>query len=123
MKNSSLNLDKLCYYSKTHRYSYILRRIKQGCSKWYFYFLRGKDVSHLQNRIYCLCDTHSLLFCGCRDFCPTVKRPGLEVDHLTPYRVEVKNERSHTSTPPACPYGVDKGNFTLIFVPINLCQI
>jgi len=37
-------------------------------------------------------------------FCPGIKQPGHEADHLLPSTVKVKNAWSYTSTPPVCLY-------------------
>jgi hypothetical protein len=43
-----------------------------------------------------------------------VKEPGSEADHSPPFRTEVKNVWSHTSTPHICCHGVERDNFTLL---------
>jgi hypothetical protein len=43
-----------------------------------------------------------------------VKQPGCEVDHLSPYRTEVKNEWSYTAAPPICLHGVDGKHFSFL---------
>jgi hypothetical protein len=44
---------------------------------------------------------------------------------LTPHlsRAEVKNEWSHTSTPPICPRGMDWDNLKFVYPAKNICQI
>jgi len=44
-----------------------------------------------------------------------LKRARREVDHSSLYRAEVKNEWSHTSTPPTCLHGADRENFTFLY--------
>ena len=41
-----------------------------------------------------------------------VKQSEREVSHSPPSRAKVKNEWTHTSTPPICLHGVEKENFT-----------
>jgi hypothetical protein len=51
----------------------------------------------------------SRLFKGCRGAVPGVKRPGRDVDHLSPSSVEVKNEWSYISAPPYVPSWLGQG--------------
>jgi len=44
-----------------------------------------------------------------------VKQFKHEVNHSPPSRAKVKNEWSHTSTPPICLHGVEKDNFMCTF--------
>jgi len=44
---------------------------------------------------------------------PGCKAAGGEINHRTPFTAEVKNEWSHTSTPPPCLRGVDTVNVNL----------
>jgi hypothetical protein len=73
---------------------------------------RGKKFSILQNRPYQLWGPLSLLFSGCRDSVPRVKRPVYEVDHSPPPSAEVKKRWSCTSTHPICLRGVYGDNST-----------
>lgn len=43
-----------------------------------------------------------------------VKQPGREAEHSLPSSSEVKNGRSHISTPPICLHRVDRGNFKFL---------
>lgn len=40
---------------------------------------------------------------------------GYEVYHTSTSSTEVKNDESIASTPPTCPHGVDRENFTFTF--------
>ena len=44
---------------------------------------------------------------------PRVKRPGRDLDHSHPFSAEIKNEWSHTSTPPISLNGVGRYKFTV----------
>ena len=54
-----------------------------------------------------LCGPHSLLFSCYLDYLSGVKRPGHDVNHLTPSSAEFKNEWSHNFTIPICCHGVN----------------
>jgi hypothetical protein len=46
---------------------------------------------------------------------PGLKRRKFEVDHSSENKPEVKNDWSHTSTPPICFHDMDRDNFTVLF--------
>ena len=49
------------------------------------------------------------------------KQPGRELNHL-PFIAEIKNEWSHTSTPPNCLHGMGTEAFAFIFSPVFTFQ-
>ena len=64
---------------------------------------RGNRVFSSRKRPDRLCGAPSRLhFNFYRNSFPGIKRPGRDVDHSPPSTTEIMNERSHTSTPPAC---------------------
>jgi hypothetical protein len=72
------------------------------------------------NRVFCsakypdqLWGLTSLLF-NDRRFLPVVKRPERKVNHSRLSSAEVKNDWSHTSSPPIRIHGVDRDNFAFI---------
>ena len=69
---------------------------------------RGKNFSLFEKRPDWLWDPSRGSF-------PEVKRPRPNADHSSPSNAEVKNEWSHTSTPPTGLHGVERINFTFTF--------
>ena len=56
------------------------------------------------------------LFSGYRGSLVGRERPGHAADHSPSSRAEVKNRWRYNSTPPICLHGVDRENFTFIYV-------
>ena len=49
------------------------------------------------------------------------KAVGCEAGRSHPYRAEVKNVWSNTSTPPTCTHGVDRDDFTFFTKSFMIC--
>jgi len=92
---------------RPHNKHPIMVRIIQGAP------LRKRfHIPRLQN-VQTAHETHPLSYpTGTWILLRGVKRPGRDVNHALPLRVDVKNEWSHTFAPPICLHGVGKENFT-----------
>jgi hypothetical protein len=87
--------------------------VGMGCKIRSLSSSRGKRFSLLRN-VHTGSESPSLLRNGYRRSFRGSKRPGHDVDHSSPYNVEVKNEWSCTSTPPIRLHGVDRDSFTFL---------
>jgi hypothetical protein len=63
---------------------------------------------------------HILLFNGFGGSFLQVKRSGREVNRWTPSSAPVKNEWKYTSHPPISLHGVERGDFTVTFYPMDV---
>jgi hypothetical protein len=66
--------------------------------------VKGSD-SHTSGARYPLWGPLSLLFSGCLESFPQLRRPRSENDLPSPTSAEIKNEWSYTSTAPTCLHG------------------
>jgi hypothetical protein len=65
----------------------------------------------------------SHLLNGCNYSFPGAKQPGHGGDYSSPSRTMVKNEQRSTSLPALCRYGVDRDNFILPFMVVNINMV